>query len=179
MDSLILDSLSTPFALTKITTHRPVKKATSTQNLPSNSNAALRGGFSGSTNQLKKIPTQGNCSLDFAYYLMFPFLWRVKMTLFCFGLHIHTICVWGCFMLLTNNKLNSLATLHFTWTTSQAHLHRLKFEFEARSLSEGDKVRREFFQRRFMEFLKFKKTFSKNFLKTHSRTLILKNWLEI
>lgn len=60
MDSLILDSLSTtPFALTKITTHRPVKKATSTQNLPSNSNASIRGGFNGN-NGIKKIPTQGN-----------------------------------------------------------------------------------------------------------------------
>lgn len=61
MDSLILDSLSTqhtqPYAYTKITTHRPVKKATSTNNLSSNmaSNMPIRG----SNKNLKNIPTQG------------------------------------------------------------------------------------------------------------------------
>jgi hypothetical protein len=63
MDSLILDSLSTtPFAFTKITTHRPVKKATSTNHLPTNGMSS-----STSSNQArntflhsnKKIPTQG------------------------------------------------------------------------------------------------------------------------
>ena len=62
MDSLILDSLSTPFALTKITTHRPVKKATSSTNLPTaNGTSAIRNPFSSSTTINKKIPTQGIC----------------------------------------------------------------------------------------------------------------------
>ena len=83
MDSLIIDSLSTtPYAFTKITTHRPVRKATSTNHLPTN-------GMSSSTSSTqarntfhhnnKKIPTQGNavvinqnfvfvsCSLSFTY----------------------------------------------------------------------------------------------------------------
>ena len=61
MDSLILDSLSsTPFAFTKITTHRPVKKATSTNHLPSNGSSSTSTGNRNATflNQ-KKIPTQG------------------------------------------------------------------------------------------------------------------------
>lgn len=62
MDSLILDSLSTPFALTKITTHRPVKKATSSSNLPANNgSSSMRSSFSSSNNINKKIPTQGTC----------------------------------------------------------------------------------------------------------------------
>jgi len=61
MDSLILDSLqTTPYAYTKITTHRPVKKATSTNHLPTNGLVSStsnqpRNGFHSS----KKIPTQG------------------------------------------------------------------------------------------------------------------------
>lgn len=62
MDSLILDSLSsTPYAYTKITTHRPMKKATSSNHLPTNglnsstSSTTARNTFHNS----KKIPTQG------------------------------------------------------------------------------------------------------------------------
>jgi hypothetical protein len=78
MDSLILDSLSTtPYAYTKITTHRPVKKATSTTHLPSsgmvtssNAPTAARGSY----HPNKKIPTQGNvrdsagAALPFTYF---------------------------------------------------------------------------------------------------------------
>lgn len=60
MDSLILDSLSTPYAVTKITTHRPVKKATSSTNLPAhNGSSSMRGTFNSNSNINKKIPTQG------------------------------------------------------------------------------------------------------------------------
>lgn len=78
MDSLILDSLSTtPYAYTKITTHRPVKKATSTTHLPSsgmvtssNAPTAARGSY----HPNKKIPTQGEvrdsagAGLPFTYF---------------------------------------------------------------------------------------------------------------
>lgn len=58
MDSLILDSLSTPYTLTKITTHRPVKKATSSSNLPTNGSSTMRTQFNSTNNIHKKIPTQ-------------------------------------------------------------------------------------------------------------------------
>jgi hypothetical protein len=58
MDSLILDSLSTtPYAYTKITTHRPMKKATSTNHLPTN---GMSSSTTAATRINKKIPTQGN-----------------------------------------------------------------------------------------------------------------------
>jgi hypothetical protein len=63
MDTLILDSFSTPYALTKIT-HRP--KVSSTNVLPNNSTAAtaatatVRSTFSSNNGGgNKKIPTQG------------------------------------------------------------------------------------------------------------------------
>lgn len=63
MDSLILDSFSTPFALTKIT-HRP--KVSNTTVLPTNSTSAattatatVRNSFNSNASS-KKIPTQGN-----------------------------------------------------------------------------------------------------------------------
>lgn len=65
MDSLILDSLqTTPYAYTKITTHRPIKKATSTNHLPTNglgssTSTNVRSTFHSS----KKIPTQGKLQL--------------------------------------------------------------------------------------------------------------------
>ena len=87
MDSLILDSLSTPYALTKITTHRPMKKATSTQNLPSNSNTTLRAGFNGNSG-LKKIPTQGKN--DWWGCILIIFFWHNERR-FITNLHIHSI----------------------------------------------------------------------------------------
>lgn len=60
MDSLILDSLSTtPYAFTKITTHRPVKKATSTTHLPSNGGNSSTAPRNSTFLNQKKIPTQG------------------------------------------------------------------------------------------------------------------------
>lgn len=73
MDSLILDSLSTPYTLTKITTHRPVKKATSSTNLPTNNNGSsstMRTQFSSTNNIHKKIPTQGTCLLMIYHHFM-------------------------------------------------------------------------------------------------------------
>jgi len=78
MDSLILDSLSTtPFAYTKITTHRPVKKATSTTNLPAHGPSAATAAAAAATmtngrtsfhTNNKKIPTQGECGAGIVYH---------------------------------------------------------------------------------------------------------------
>lgn len=88
MDSLILDSLSTtPYAYTKITTHRPVKKATSTNHLPSNglgttstTSTATRNTFHSSN---KKIPTQGKGR---RFIMKFPWVAKMSFTYFHFVL---------------------------------------------------------------------------------------------
>lgn len=89
MDSLILDSLSTPFALTKITTHRASKKIATCNNLAVHgSNATtVRNTFNNSNS--KKIPTQGKEN-NFRKSLTHIFI-NTRLC-FAFQIKIHVPC---------------------------------------------------------------------------------------